>query len=130
MVLVCLMEQQILSKTKGVIGLNQDKAYFKSGTYKNLYSTDVDDLINKCINKIIEELEAYQKMGVDGILMKLFNLKFILLSLIQRRVHLTFLFQIGYQIKKQLLIFKTKMRNAFFGVYLDIFIQKKYMQKD
>ena len=28
MVLVCLMEQQILSKDKGVVGLNQHKAYF------------------------------------------------------------------------------------------------------
>ena len=32
MVLVCKMEQQILSKDKGVVGLNQDKAYFKSKT--------------------------------------------------------------------------------------------------
>ena len=27
MVLVCLMEQQILSKDKGVVGLKEDKAY-------------------------------------------------------------------------------------------------------
>ena len=57
------MEQQILSKTKGVVGLNQDKSYFKSGTYINIKSTDVNNLINNCINKIIEELEAYQKNG-------------------------------------------------------------------
>ena len=63
MALVCKMEQQILSKTKGVIGLNQDKVYFKSGTYINIKSTDVNSLINKCINKIIEKLEAYQKNG-------------------------------------------------------------------
>ena len=63
MVLVCLMEQQILSKDRGVVGLNQDKAYFKSGTYNNLVSTDVDKLTNKCIKKIIEELEVYQKNG-------------------------------------------------------------------
>ena len=63
MVLVCLMEQQILCKDRGVVGLNQDKAYFKSGTYNNLESTDVDKLTNKCINKIIEELEVYQKNG-------------------------------------------------------------------
>ena len=62
MVLVCLMEQQILSKD-GVVGLNQDKAYFRSGRYKNLESTDVSKLINKCTNKIIEELEVYQKNG-------------------------------------------------------------------
>ena len=38
--------------------------------------------------------------------------------------HLTFLFQIGYHIKKQQLIFKTKTKNVFFGVYLGIFIQQ------
>ena len=63
MVLVCLMEQQILNKDRGVVGLNQDKAYFKSGTYNNLVSTDLDKLTNKRINKIIEELEVYQKNG-------------------------------------------------------------------
>ena len=63
MVLVCLMEQQILSKDKGVVGLNQDKAYFRSGTYINLESTDVDILINECIEDLIEKLEEYQKNG-------------------------------------------------------------------
>ena len=63
MVLVCLMEQQILSKDKGVVGLNQHKAYFKSKTYKNLKSTDVKELISKCIRSIIEKLEVYQKNG-------------------------------------------------------------------
>ena len=55
------MEQQILSKDKGVVGLNEDKAYFKSGTHINLKSTDVEKLIDKCVKKIIEDLEAYQK---------------------------------------------------------------------
>ena len=63
MVLVCLMEQQILSKDKGVVGLKQDKAYFRSGTNINLKSTDVEKLIDKCVMKIIEDLEAYQKNG-------------------------------------------------------------------
>ncbi|CAH3149424.1 unnamed protein product [Porites lobata] len=63
MILVCLMEQQVLSKDKGVVGLNEDKAYFNSGTHKNLESTDVDKLIRRCVNKIIEELETYQKNG-------------------------------------------------------------------
>ena len=127
MVLVCLMEQQVLSKDKGVVGLNEDKAYFRSGTHINLKSTDVEKLIDKCVKKIIEDLETYKKMEVDGILKKWFNLKFTLLSLIQRRGHHIFLFQIGYRTKKQYLIFKTKMRNAFFGAYLDIFIQEKIM---
>ena len=63
MVLVCLMEQQILSKDKGVVGLKQDKAYFNSGTHINLKSTDVEKLIDKCVKKIIEDLEVYQKNG-------------------------------------------------------------------
>ena len=63
MVLVCLMKQQILSKDKGVVGLKEDKAYFNSGTHINLKSTDVEKLINKCVKKIIEDLEVYQKNG-------------------------------------------------------------------
>ena len=63
MVLVCLMEQQILSKDKGVVGLKQDKAYFRSGTHINLKSTDVEKLIDKCVKKIIEDLEEYQRNG-------------------------------------------------------------------
>ena len=51
MVLVCTMEQQILSKDKGVVGLKQDKAYFRSGTHINLKSTDVEKLIDKCVKK-------------------------------------------------------------------------------
>ena len=63
MILVCLMEQQILSKDKGVVGLNEDKAYFNSGTHINLESTDVEKLIDKCVKKIIEDLEIFQKNG-------------------------------------------------------------------
>ena len=57
------MEQQILSKTKGVVGLKEDKAYFNSGTHINLESTDVEKLIDKNVKKIIEDLEAFQKNG-------------------------------------------------------------------
>ena len=63
MVLVCLMEQQIISKDKGVVGLKEDKAYFNSGTNINLESTDVEKLIDKCVKKIIEDLEIFQKNG-------------------------------------------------------------------
>ena len=63
MVLVCLMEQQILSKDKGDDGFKQDKAYFKSETHISLKSTDVEKLIDKCVKKIIEDLEVYQKNG-------------------------------------------------------------------
>ena len=61
MILVCLMEQQVLSNDKGVVGLNEDKAFFNSGTHINLESTNVNKLIDKCVKKIIEDLEVYQK---------------------------------------------------------------------
>ena len=63
MILVCLMEQQEIDKNKGVVGLIQDNAYFTSGIYINLKSTDVEKLIDKCVKKIIEDLESYQKNG-------------------------------------------------------------------
>ena len=44
-------------------GLKEDKAYFNSGAHINLESTDVEKLIDKCVKKIIEDLEAYQKNG-------------------------------------------------------------------
>ena len=84
MVLVCLMEQQILNKDKGVVGLKEDKAYFNSGIHNNLESTNVKKLIDINVKRIIEALEAYQKNGlVDGILKKCLILKFIPLSLDQ-----------------------------------------------
>ena len=49
MILVCYMEQQIISKDKGVVGLKGDKSYFTSGIQFNLESTDVEKLIDKCI---------------------------------------------------------------------------------
>ena len=54
MVLVCLMEQQILSKDKGVVGLREDKAYFNSGTHNNLESTNVNKLIDKNVKKLLK----------------------------------------------------------------------------
>ena len=63
MLLVCLMEQQLLSKDKGVIGLNQSKAYFTSGIRKNLKSTDVKELINLCYKNILNDIDAYQENG-------------------------------------------------------------------
>ena len=63
MILVCLMEQQILSKDKGVVGLKEDKAYFNSGTHINLESTNVKKLIDLNVKTIIEDLEIFQKNG-------------------------------------------------------------------
>ena len=65
MILVCLMEQQILSNLQGVVGLIEDKAYFNSGKDINLKSTDVEKLINMCIKKITEQIEVYEKNGSE-----------------------------------------------------------------
>ena len=63
MILVCLMEKQKIEKDKGVVGLEEDKAYFTSGTLINIKSTDVDKLIHICINTIDGGIEAYQQTG-------------------------------------------------------------------
>ena len=63
MVLVCMMEQQLLSRDQGVIGLNQSKAYFRSGTRKNLKSTDVNEIINLCYKRILNDIDVYQENG-------------------------------------------------------------------
>ena len=57
------MEQQQLDRNKGVVGLKEDKAYFNSGTHINLESTNVEKLIDKCVKKIVEDLEVFQKNG-------------------------------------------------------------------
>ena len=63
MVLVCMMEQQILGKKREIIELKEDKAYFRTGVYKNLESTDVEKLIRRCFKKIVQEIGTYQKNG-------------------------------------------------------------------
>ena len=75
MILVCLMEQQILSKDKGVVGLKEDKAYFNSGTHINLKSTIVNKLIDKNVKIIIEDLEVYQKNGSGWYFKEVINLE-------------------------------------------------------
>ena len=63
MILVCLMEKQKIEKDKGVVGLEEDKAYFTSGTLINIISTDVDKLIKICIDAIEGGIENYQETG-------------------------------------------------------------------
>ena len=46
MILVCLMEKQKIEKDKGVVGLEEDKAYFTSGTLINIISTYVEIELN------------------------------------------------------------------------------------
>ena len=110
--------------------IEKDKSYFSSGNLVNMKSTDVNNLIKNLLVVFTEVLMNIIKMEVIGDLKILIDLKFIPLDITQLKGQLIFLFQIGYQIKRLLLIFKTKLRNAFFGVYLDIFILKKEMNID
>ena len=55
--------KQKIEKDKGVVGLEEDKAYFTSGTLINIISTDVDKLIELSINTIEGGIEAYQQNG-------------------------------------------------------------------
>ena len=75
MVLLCLMEQQILSKDKGGVGLKEDKAYFNSGTHINLESINVKKLIDLNVKKIIEDLEVFQKNGSGWYFKEVVNLE-------------------------------------------------------
>ena len=43
--------------------MNQSKAYFTSGIQKNLESTDVSNLVDRCFKRILSDLEAYQENG-------------------------------------------------------------------
>ena len=45
MILVCIMEKQTIQQNVGVVGLEEGKSYFTTGTYNNIKSTDVDKLI-------------------------------------------------------------------------------------
>ena len=75
MILICVMEQQVLRKDKGVVGLKEDKLCFNSGTHINLESTDVIKLIDMNVKKIIEDLEVYQKNGSGWYFKEVVNLE-------------------------------------------------------
>ena len=63
MILVCIMEKQNISKTQGVIGIEENKAFFHSATLINIESTDVDHLIDTCKETIQGSIEVYQGKG-------------------------------------------------------------------
>ena len=63
MILVCIMEKQTVQQNVGVVGLEEGKSYFTSGTYNNIKSTDLDKLIKICIDGIEGGIENYQETG-------------------------------------------------------------------
>ena len=63
MILVCSMEKQIIKQNIGIIGLEEGKAYFLTGTHINLESTNVDKLIKLCYERIEGHIEVYTEKG-------------------------------------------------------------------
>ena len=64
MILVCLMEKQIVEKSKeSKIIYEQSNAYFQSQTYINLEKTEVKDILKEMIKQILNILSIYQKNG-------------------------------------------------------------------
>ena len=63
MVLVCLMERISVKTDKGVEELEEVKSYFSSETHINFESTDSEELVQKCNEKILEDVEEYNTNG-------------------------------------------------------------------
>ena len=63
MILACIMEKQIIKQNIGIIGLEEGKAYFLTGTHLNLESTNVDKLIKLCYERIEGNIEVYTEKG-------------------------------------------------------------------
>ena len=65
MLLVCLMENQIIEKSKGESKIIYEKnnAYFQSQIYINLEKREVKDFLKEMIKEILNNLSIYQKKG-------------------------------------------------------------------
>ena len=63
LVLVCIMEKQNIQQNVGVVGLEEDKAYFHSFTLTNFKTTNVDELIGYAWDGIEGNMELYQERG-------------------------------------------------------------------
>ena len=60
--LVCNMEQQYSTKD-GIYSLKEDEAYFRTDEKSVLKSTNTEKLIDKSIDKIIEDIDKYEQNG-------------------------------------------------------------------
>ena len=63
MCLICIMERISVKTDKGVEKIEQDNAYFCSKTYRNLESTNPEELVRKCFGKILEDIMEYNTNG-------------------------------------------------------------------
>ena len=63
MILVCIMEKQEKDKDHGYFIVEDGKAYFDSGTFTNLKSEDVDNLVFISTESILAKIEVYKERG-------------------------------------------------------------------
>ena len=59
MSLVCLMQRIKSRSEKGLEEIEEAKTYFNSNTYRNLKSSNEENLVKKCISKTIKVLEQF-----------------------------------------------------------------------
>ena len=130
MVLICLMETISVKTDRGVEEVEQSKSYFSSKTYRNLVSTNPEKLVKKCFSKILTDIEEYNSNGSGWYFKEVLKLEVNTFEFNPTKGSSYISLPDWISNKKQLLIFKIRMKNVFFGVYLDIFILKKEMSKD
>ncbi|CAH3166485.1 unnamed protein product [Porites lobata] len=63
MVMVCLMERIKVKTEKGIQELEEFKAYFSSKTYKNYESSNEEEIVTKCMTKILDDIEKFTQNG-------------------------------------------------------------------
>ena len=63
MVMICLMERIKVQSAKGIEELEEFKTYFRSKTYKNYESSNEEEIVSKCVNKILNDIDEF---GTNG----------------------------------------------------------------
>ena len=63
LVLTCIMERILTRTEKGIQELEEFKAFFRSKTYKNYVTTNEEEILSKCINKIVNDVEDFTSNG-------------------------------------------------------------------
>ena len=111
MILVCIMKNINYKQKIDNIEVEEDKAYFTSGNLNNMKSINVDKLIKTCILGIEGGIEAYQQTGSSWQFKQVDKLEIHTIEYNPTTKGSSYI----------------QMRNALFGVYLDIFILKKEM---
>ena len=73
--LVCMMEKQETNQKTGLFNIEEDKAYFNTYTFTNLKSTDVDELIYRCTESILGQMEMYAERSSNWVFKEVVKLE-------------------------------------------------------